>query len=52
MLVGRMIEHQLGDDAQPAAVRFAQEAFEIPQRPEGRVHVGVTSDVVAVILPR
>ena len=52
MLVGGVVEHQFGDDAQAAPVRFAQEHLEVRQRAVDRVDVEVVGDVVAVVLER
>ncbi len=52
MLVGRVVQHQFGDDAQPAPVRLAQKGFEIAQRAVHRMHVAIIGDVVAVVLER
>ena len=51
MLVGSVVEHQFGDDAQSARVGFAEKHLEIAQRAVGGMDVGVVGDVVAVVLP-
>ena len=52
VLVGRVIHHQLGDDAQFAAMRFVEKRAEVIQRAVLRIDVGVVGDVVAVVLQR
>ncbi len=52
MLVGGMIDHQLGDDTDGAAVRFAQEHFEVFQRAVVEMNVGVIGDIVAIVAQR
>jgi hypothetical protein len=52
MLVGGVIDHQLGDHAQPALMGRAQEQSEIGQRAVGGMDPGVASDVVAVVAQR
>ncbi len=52
MLIGGVIEHQLGDHAQAAPVRFAQENFEIFERAVVRMNLGVARDVVTVVPQR
>jgi hypothetical protein len=49
MLVGRVIDDQLGDHAQAATPGVLHEAAEISRRPEGRIDVAVIGDVVAVV---
>ncbi len=50
MLIGGVIDHQLGDHLQPALVRLAQEGLEVAQRAVARIDLFVVRDVVAVIL--
>ncbi len=52
VLVGGVIEYQLGDDAQAAAMRLAQHQLEIAQRAVLRMHGVVVGDVIAVITQR
>ncbi len=52
VLVRRVVQHQLGDDAKPPPVRFAQESPEVLEGPVRRVDVGVVRDIVAVVLER
>src|SRR6266516_1512638 len=52
MLVGSVIDNQLGDHAQSAAMSFSQEVLEIAKRPIGRVHIAKIRDVITVVLPR
>ena len=49
VLVGGVIDHELGDDAQPAPFGFLDEALEILHRPEIGIDVAIVGDVVAVI---
>ena len=52
MLVGGVVDDQLGDDAQPAGVRLLDEAVEVLERTVGGVDVPVVGDVVAVVPQR
>ena len=52
MLVRGVIDHQLGDHAQIAAMRLANEGPEIAHPPVGRIDVLVVGDVVAVVAQR
>src|SRR5260370_11460160 len=52
VLVGSVIDNQLGDHPQPAAVSFSQEVLEIAQRPIRGVNVAKIRDVITVVLPR
>ena len=52
MLIGGVVDHQLGDHPQAAAVGLGQEFFEIPQGAVGRMDVAVVGDVVAVVAQR
>ena len=52
MLIGRVIDDELGDDPDLAPVRFLDEAIEVVQRSVGGVNVLVVGDVVAVVLER
>ena len=52
VLVRGVVDHQLGDDAQPAPVRLANKALEIGHAAIGRVDVLVVGDVVAVVAQR
>jgi len=52
VLIGGMVEHQLGDHPQAPPVRLAQEELEILERAAVRVHVGVVGDVVPVVAQR
>ncbi len=50
MLVRGMVDDQLGDDAQAAAVRLVDELFEVLARAVGGVDLAVVGDVVPVVL--
>ncbi len=52
VLVRGVVDDQLGNDAQAAAVGLAQQEFAIGQAAVDRVDVGVVGDVVAVVLQR
>ena len=52
VLVGRVVDDQLGDHAQPARVRLPDELTELLERAVGRVDVAVLRDVVAVVAER
>ncbi len=52
VLVGGVIDHQLGDHLQAALVRLRHEGAEVLARAVVLVHVAVVGDVVAVILER
>src|SRR5581483_8790424 len=52
VLVGSVVDDQLGDDAQAAPVRFLYEVAEVVTSPVLRVDVVVVGDVVAVVAPR
>ena len=52
MLVGGVVDDQLGDDAQAPAVRFADELAKVRPRPVRRRDVVIIGDVVAVVLHR
>ena len=49
MLVGGVIDDQLGDDLQPAAMRLVDEVAKVIERAVVGVHVAVVGDVVAVV---
>ena len=49
VLVRCVIDDQLGDDAQVAALGLLHEAAEIPHRAEGGIDVAVVGNVVAVV---
>ena len=51
MLVGGVIDHQLGDDAQLAPLGFLHEAAEVLHRAEVGIDVAIVGDVVAVVAP-
>jgi hypothetical protein len=52
MLVGRVVQDELGDDAQPPPMRLTEEHFEVLQRAAIRVNVEVVGRVVPVVLHR
>ena len=52
MLVGGVVDDQLGDDADAARVRLVDEALEVVQRAVARMDVLVVGDVVAVVAQR
>ena len=49
MLVGRVVDHQLGDHVDVALVRRVEKALEILDRAVGRIDLLVRRDVVAVV---
>ena len=49
MLVGRVVDDELGDDPQAPLLGFLDEAAEILHRPEIGVDVAIIGDVVAVV---
>ena len=49
MLVGGVVDDELGDDAQAAPLGFRDEAAEILHRAEIGIDVAVVGDVVAVV---
>ena len=52
MLIGGVVDDQLGDDADVAAVRLGHEPIEVVQRAVARMDVLVVRDVVAVVAQR
>ena len=52
MLIRGVIDHELGDDPQIAAVRLADKLLEVVHPPVGRVDVLVVGNVVAVVAQR
>jgi hypothetical protein len=52
VLIRRVVDDELGDDADVAAVRFGDHAVEIGERAVARVDVLVVRDVVAVVAQR
>ena len=52
MLVRRVVDHQLGDDPQAAAMCLAQEDAEVIQRAQVGIDALVVGDVVAVVAQR
>ncbi len=52
VLIGRVVDDQFGEDAQPACVRFLEQHLEVAQRPVRRVDVAIVGDVVAVVAQR
>ncbi len=52
VLVGGVVDDELGDDAQSALLGFLDEALEILHRPEIGVDVAVVGDVIAVVAAR
>src|SRR4051812_33566902 len=52
MLVGSVVQYQLGDDAQVASMRLAEEDLQLAQCPVSGIDVGVISNVVAVVFER
>ena len=52
MVIGRMVDHQFGDDADIARVGARDDAAEIRQRAVIRMHSAVIGDVIAVIAAR
>ena len=52
MLVGGVVDHQLGDHADAALVRCVDEALHVVQRAVVGMHAAVVGDVVAVIQQR
>ncbi len=49
MLVGGVVEHDLGDDAQVAFVRLVEESLELAQVAVRGVDAAVVGDVVALV---
>ena len=49
MLVRGVVDHELGDDPQVAALGFGHEAAEIPHRAEVGIDAAIVGDVVAVV---
>ena len=52
MLVGRVIQDEVHDNANAAAVRFSREPVEVSQRSETRINVAVVHDIVAEVMHR
>ena len=52
MLVGGVVEHELADDAEAAAVRLGEERADVGQGPVVGVDAGVVGGVVAVVAAR
>ncbi len=52
MLVGSVVQHDLGDDAQVALVRFVEEPLELAQVAVGGIDAAVVGDVVALVAQR
>ena len=52
MLVGGVVDHQLGDDAHAALVRGGDEVLHVGHRAVLGMDVAVVGDVVAVVAPR
>ena len=52
ILIGGVIDHQLGDHLEPALMRRGQERLKILQRAVVRINIVVVGDVVAVIAQR
>ena len=52
MLVGGMVDDQLGDDADAAPMRLLDEALDVVERAVLGMDAGVLGDVVAVVEPR
>ncbi len=52
VLVGRVVDDELGDDAQVPAMRFLHELVKIGARTVGRMHVPVVGDVIPVVAQR
>ncbi|GBD19376.1 hypothetical protein HRbin27_01882 [bacterium HR27] len=52
MLVGGVVEDQLGNDPDPASVRLADEFLHVSQRHVGWMNVGVVRDIVAIVAQR
>ena len=52
MLVRGVVDYQFGDYAQPPAMGLIDEAVEVRHVTDGRMHVMVIGDIIAVIEPR
>ena len=52
VLIARVVEHHVHDDAQTALFTLRHQPVEVLHRPERRVDRAVVRDVVAVVLPR
>jgi hypothetical protein len=50
--VGRVVDDELRDHANPARVRLLDELLHVLERPVRRVHAGVVRDVVPVVTER
>ena len=50
--VGGVVEHQVGDDPDAAAVRLVEQGHEVVDRAVLRQHLVVVADVVAAVAPR
>ena len=51
VLVGGVVEHQLGDDPEAAAVGLFDEGAEVVERPDVGMDVGIVGDVISVVAP-
>ena len=51
VLVGCVVNNQLGDNFEIPGVRFLQKTLKIPDRPVGGMHTGVVRDIIAVVPP-
>ena len=49
MLVGGVIDYQLGNDAYPVAVRFIDESLEMGHGAVGRLYIVIIGNIIAVI---
>ena len=52
MLIRRVVDDELGDDADPPPVRRLDEAIEVVHRAVGRMDILVVGDVVAIVFER
>ena len=52
VLVGRVVDHEFGDDPEPPAMRLLDELAEVAHRPVGGVDPPVVGNVIAVVAQR
>ena len=49
MLIGGVVDHKFGDDADAAGMRLLDEALDVVDGPVFGMHAAVVGDVVAVV---
>jgi len=52
MLIRGVVQHQLGDNAQPSPVRLVEKVPKVMQRSISGVDVQIVGDVIAVVFER